>query len=74
MYDTLIPTKNSVFTGFYKLTQNPGELILRGFTVLAFIHSLLRHRITTFQFLASNHSARASSVNPGVALESHNLS
>jgi hypothetical protein len=63
------PNKNPVFAGAYKLTQNPGELILRGFAVLAFIHGLLRHRITTFQFSASNRFARASSVNPGVALE-----
>jgi hypothetical protein len=66
------PNKNPVFSGVNKLTQNPGELILRGFAVLAFIHGLLRHHITAFKFSASNHSARASRATPGVAPESQN--
>jgi hypothetical protein len=64
--------KKPVYSGTYKLTQNPGESNLRGFAVLACIHGLLRHQAANLQFSASNHSTRASSVNPGVAPESQN--
>ena len=66
------PLKYPEITGSYKLTQNPGGSIPRGFAVLAFIHRLLRHRLAACRFSVSNRSARASSVTPGVALESQN--
>jgi hypothetical protein len=61
--------KNPVPTGTYKLTQNPGELISRGFADLAFIHRPLRYWLVYFQLSASNRSALASRVNPRIALD-----
>jgi hypothetical protein len=66
------PSKNPVFSGTYKLTQNPGESNLQGFAVLACIHGLLRHQAANFQFSVSNPSTWASRATPGVASESQN--